>query len=132
MVVVPPPTPEADVPGTLPMAGSSAVVAVPKCSHSGPHHQGTMDSMEIPDAARPRGVTSIKAVSGDLTAQDVDALVNAANEHLAHGGGVAAAITRAGGPTIQRESDAWVATHGPLVPGVAAVTSAGAMTARWG
>jgi len=90
-----------------------------------------MDSMEIPDAARPRGVTSIKAVSGDLTAQDVDALVNAANEHLAHGGGVAAAITRAGGPTIQIESDAWLHRHGPLSPGQAAITSAGRMAAQW-
>lgn len=76
-------------------------------------------------------MTRITVARGDLTTQDVDALVNAANEHLAHGGGVAAAISRAGGPTIQRESDAWVATHGLLAPGVAAVTSAGAMTARW-
>jgi O-acetyl-ADP-ribose deacetylase (regulator of RNase III) len=75
--------------------------------------------------------TSITAVQGDLTTQEVDAIVNAANEHLAHGGGVAAAIVRAGGPIIQDESRAWVDTHGPLSPGVAAVTSAGAMPSRW-
>jgi O-acetyl-ADP-ribose deacetylase (regulator of RNase III) len=76
-------------------------------------------------------VTLITAIRGDLTTQSVDAVVNAANEHLAHGGGVAAAIVRAGGRVIQEESDAWVDTRGPLSPGVAAVTGAGAMPARW-
>ena len=76
-------------------------------------------------------MTRITVVAGDITTQTVDAIVNAANAHLAHGGGVAAAIARAGGPTIQEESNAWVAAHGSLSPGVAAVTSAGAMPARW-
>ncbi len=71
------------------------------------------------------------AVQGDLTAQPVDAVVNAANERLQHGGGVAAAIVRAGGAVIQHESDAWVREHGPVVPGTAAVTTAGDMPARW-
>lgn len=73
----------------------------------------------------------IVALEGNLTAQQVDAVVNAANERLMHGGGVAAALARAGGPQVQRESDAWVAEHGPLGLGVAAVTTAGAMAARW-
>jgi putative ATPase len=77
------------------------------------------------------GSTTVRAVQGDLTALEVDAIVNAANEYLQHGGGVAAAIVRAGGPAIQEESDRWVARHGPLRPGVAAVTSAGAMPARF-
>jgi len=76
-------------------------------------------------------VTRITVVAGDITTQTVDAIVNAANAHLAHGGGVAAAIARAGGPVIQEESNAWVAAHGPLLPGVAAVTSAGAMPVGW-
>jgi len=76
-------------------------------------------------------VTRVVVVAGDITTQQVDAIVNAANVHLAHGGGVAAAIARAGGSVIQEESDAWVAAHGPLSPGGAAVTSAGAMPARW-
>lgn len=76
-------------------------------------------------------MTRIHAVAGDITAQEVDVIVNAANPHLSHGGGVALAISRAGGPEIQEESDAWVAEHGPLTPGTAAVTSAGSLPARW-
>jgi O-acetyl-ADP-ribose deacetylase len=77
------------------------------------------------------GGTRIVALTGDLTRQQVDAIVNAANTHLQHGGGVAAAIARAAGPTLQRESDAWVAEHGPLRDGVAAVTSAGRLPCRF-
>lgn len=76
-------------------------------------------------------VAGIEVLEGDITRLEVDAVVNAANEHLEHGGGVAAAISRAGGPTIQAESDEWVRRHGPLRPGQAAVTGAGAMPARW-
>ena len=72
----------------------------------------------------------VAAVQGDLTRQDVDAIVNAANVHLAHGGGVAGAIARAGGHRIQEESNAWVAEHGPLDEGEAAVTTAGDLPAR--
>ncbi len=77
------------------------------------------------------GTTEIAPVRGDLTAQEVDAIVNAANEYLKHGGGVAGAIVRAGGHSIQEESDAWVKANGPLGDGVAAVTSAGSLRARW-
>lgn len=73
----------------------------------------------------------IKVVQGDLTTQPVAAIVNAANEHLQHGGGVAAALVRAGGQTIQTESDEWVAEHGPIGPGRAAITSAGRLPARF-
>ena len=48
----------------------------------------------------------IRLVKGDLTEERVDAIVNAANSHLAHGGGVAGLIVAKGGPEIQRESDA--------------------------
>jgi O-acetyl-ADP-ribose deacetylase len=75
-------------------------------------------------------MTVVRAITGDLTRQVVDALVNAANESLQHGGGVALAVADAGGPKIQVESDRWIAAHGPLSPGVAAVTSAGDMPAR--
>ncbi len=78
----------------------------------------------------PNGST-LRIVQGDLTSEKVDAIVNAANEHLAHGGGVAAAIARAGGPTIQRESDSWVHNHGRVETGSAAITSGGDLPARW-
>ncbi len=74
--------------------------------------------------------TRVLALAGDLTQQEVDAIVNAANAHLQHGGGVAGAIARAGGPDIQRESDEWVGEHGHLEDGVAAVTSSGSLPAR--
>jgi O-acetyl-ADP-ribose deacetylase (regulator of RNase III) len=68
-----------------------------------------------------------EVVLGDLLRQPVDAIVNAANSHLAHGGGVAGAISRAAGPELQRESDAHVRAHGPLPVGGAAATGAGAL-----
>ena len=74
-------------------------------------------------------MTQITVVEGDITAQEVDVIVNAANAKLLHGGGVAAAIARAGGPVVDEESRAWVAANGPVGPGEAAVTSAGAMPA---
>jgi putative ATPase len=80
-------------------------------------------------AARDVADTTLQAVQGDLTAMEVDAVVNAANEHLAHGGGVAAALSRAGGPMVQRESNAWIDEHGPLRTGQAAVTTGGEMPA---
>ena len=75
------------------------------------------------------GTGRIFVVQGDVTRQRVDAVVNAANEDLAHGGGVAAAIVRTGGRVIQEESDQWVRDHGPVGPGQAAVTTGGALQA---
>ncbi len=63
---------------------------------------------------------------GDLTDQDVDAIVNAANSDLVLGGGVAGAIRRRGGPSIQDECTA----HGPVRVGEAAVTGGGLLKAR--
>ncbi|MGH8912230.1 MAG: macro domain-containing protein [Acidimicrobiia bacterium] len=73
----------------------------------------------------------LKVVRGDITALEVDVVVNAANEDLHHGGGVAAAIARAGHPQVDEESAAWVKENGPLKPGQAVRTGAGPMTARW-
>lgn len=69
----------------------------------------------------------IEIVRGDITTLEVDAIVNAANSHLAHGGGVAAAIARAGGKTIQEESD----QIGHVPVGGAVHTSGGRLPARW-
>ncbi len=77
------------------------------------------------------GSTRIAAVRADITTLHVDVIVNAANEYLAHGGGVAAAIARAGAPEVDAESRAWVLVHGPIGPGRAATTSAGPMPARF-
>ena len=67
----------------------------------------------------------LQLVQGDITAVQVDAIVNAANAHLQHGGGVAGLISRKGGPAIQKESDAWVREHGPVPHAEPAVTSGG-------
>jgi len=71
--------------------------------------------------------TTLRLVSADLTERDVDAIVNAANSHLQHGGGVAGAIVRKGGQIIQDESN--VIGHVPV--GGAAITSAGRLKARF-
>jgi O-acetyl-ADP-ribose deacetylase (regulator of RNase III) len=70
-------------------------------------------------------------VQGDLTQERVDAIVNAANAELQHGGGVAAAIARKGGPQIQAESDAWVQEHGPVRHAEPAYTRAGNLPCRY-
>jgi O-acetyl-ADP-ribose deacetylase (regulator of RNase III) len=74
--------------------------------------------------------TTLELVEGDIAAMDTDAIVNAVNERLAHGGGVAGVISRKGGPAIQRESDAWVHQHGPVRTGSAAITSGGDLPAH--
>jgi O-acetyl-ADP-ribose deacetylase (regulator of RNase III) len=62
---------------------------------------------------------------GDLTEEHVDAVVNAANEYLAHGGGLAGALVRRGGGIIQQESLAWVKEHGLAGHAKPALTGAG-------
>jgi O-acetyl-ADP-ribose deacetylase (regulator of RNase III) len=75
----------------------------------------------------------IVLVRGDITAQEVDALVNAANSTLMGGGGVDGAIHRAGGPAILRECRRLRATRYPdgLPTGRAVATTAGDLPARW-
>jgi O-acetyl-ADP-ribose deacetylase (regulator of RNase III) len=67
----------------------------------------------------------LKLIHGDLTEARVDAIVNAANTHLQHGGGVAGAIARKGGKTIQKESDAWIREYGLVTQERPALTTAG-------
>jgi O-acetyl-ADP-ribose deacetylase len=71
--------------------------------------------------------TRIVIMSGDLVEQEVDAIVNAANNDLLLGGGVAGAIRQRGGPAIQDECTA----HGPIRVGEAAITGAGQLRARF-
>jgi len=72
-------------------------------------------------------MAAIEVLDTDITTLDVDAIANAANTRLMHGGGVAGAISRAGGATIQDESD----VKAPIGLGEAIETSAGAMPSRW-
>ena len=72
-------------------------------------------------------MAAIEVLEADITTLEVDAIANAANTDLAHGGGVAGAIARAGGPEVQRESD----TKAPIGLGEAVETSAGEMPSRW-
>ncbi len=71
---------------------------------------------------------AFEAVQGDLLSEPVDAIVNAANETLAHGGGVAGVISRAAGPALQEESDRLVRERGPVETGSAAATGAGRLS----
>lgn len=68
---------------------------------------------------------TLTVVRGNLLEEPVDAIVNAANGHLAHGGGVAGIIARAAGPALQEESDRIVRERGPLASGTAVATTAG-------
>ena len=82
-------------------------------------------------ASRPIGhdtaVAELEVRQADVTTLEVDAVANAANTELRHGGGVAAAIARASGPVVQRESD----ERAPIGLGEAVETSAGEMPARY-
>jgi len=69
----------------------------------------------------------LRLVLGDITERDVDAIVNAANKHLQHGGGVAGAIVKKGGSIIQEESD----RIGYVPTGNAVMTSGGKLKARY-
>ena len=69
----------------------------------------------------------LEVVAGDITSLEVDAVANAANNHLWMGAGVAGAIKRAGGQEIEREAVA----KGPIEVGDAVATGAGRLPARW-
>ena len=73
------------------------------------------------------GVPELEVRQADVTKLEVDAIANAANTELKHGGGVAAAISRAGGPEVQRQSE----DKGPIGLGEAVETTAGDMPARF-
>jgi O-acetyl-ADP-ribose deacetylase (regulator of RNase III) len=72
-------------------------------------------------------MAAIEVLDGDITKLDVDAIANAANTELRHGGGVAGAISRAGGPEIQHQSH----ERAPIELGAAVATGAGELPCRW-
>ena len=72
-------------------------------------------------------MAEIEVAQADVTKLEVDAIANAVNTELLHGGGVAGAISRAGGPEVQAESD----RAAPIALGEAVETTAGEMPSRW-
>ena len=72
----------------------------------------------------------LRLVNEDITERNVDAIVNAANSYLKHGGGVAAAIVRKGGAVIQEESDRIIAAGGPIPVGSSVATTAGKLPCK--
>ena len=83
-----------------------------------------MQAAQRPGRDDPQQLSVLEA---DITTLDVDAIANAANTELRHGGGVAGAIARAGGPAVQRESS----QRSPIGLGEAVETTAGEMPCRW-
>jgi O-acetyl-ADP-ribose deacetylase (regulator of RNase III) len=80
----------------------------------------------VPGQQIPFGTLVVDIVEGDLAAQAVDAVVNAANNHFWMGAGVAGALRRRGGPEVEREAVA----QGPVAPGASVITTGGALPAR--
>jgi O-acetyl-ADP-ribose deacetylase (regulator of RNase III) len=72
-------------------------------------------------------VSGIEVLDTDITKLEVDAIANAANTQLKHGGGVAGAISRAGGPDIQAESN----SKAPIGLGEAVETTGGELPCKW-
>lgn len=89
-------------------------------------NQAIDQTIQILKEAAIKGVR-LRIVRGDLTEARTDAIANAANSHLQHGGGVAGAIVRKGGRIIQEESN----RIGFVPVGKAAITGAGALKARF-
>ncbi|XP_028398979.1 uncharacterized protein LOC114522487 [Dendronephthya gigantea] len=79
------------------------------------------------------GNIKLSVYQGDLTKENVDAIVNPANDRLQHGGGAAGAIVEAGGRSIQDESDAIMKERGkrPFFPGEVAITFAGRLSCKF-
>jgi O-acetyl-ADP-ribose deacetylase (regulator of RNase III) len=81
---------------------------------------------------RPLSATTVVQVRlGDISREDVDAIVNAANGELQHGSGVAGALRRAAGSRWQAESAAYVRKHGSIDVGQVAITGPGELNAKY-
>ncbi len=77
------------------------------------------------------GTTRLVLIRGDITEQQVEAIVNSANPDLTPGGGVSGAIHRAGGSTVTAEAARIRREHGRLRTGEAVITSGGRLPAKW-
>lgn len=94
------------------------------------HTVGTVHATVILLSDEKLPIKRIEVVENDLTKENVDAIVNAANSWLKHGGGVAGAIVKSGGKQIQDESDEHVAKNGPVKAGGIAVTGPGLLPCK--
>ncbi|XP_022787724.1 uncharacterized protein LOC111327745 [Stylophora pistillata] len=89
------------------------------------------ESYEIDDQLEHMiGSVKLSVIKSDITDQNVDAIVNAANSRLSHGAGVAGAIIDKGGYGIQKESDNYISRYGPLNDGEIAVTGPGKLPCK--
>jgi len=77
------------------------------------------------------GQVSIQIRHGDMTEEDVDCIVNAANSSLDHASGLAGAIVKKGGNSIQDESDIYISKHGRIEEGGIAVTKGGNLPCKF-
>ena len=75
--------------------------------------------------------SKIEVVQNDITQEDSDAITNAANSQLMHGGGVAGAIARKGGKAINQESREYVDKNGDIMVGACGHTTAGDLPSKW-
>ena len=92
---------------------------------------GPFPLLEVAGIYTEVGETEIQILGGDLTLQETEAIVNAANSPLMGGGGVDGAVHQAGGPQILQECRAIVARQGSLPVGQAVLTSGGRLRARY-
>ncbi|KAK7471616.1 hypothetical protein BaRGS_00035713 [Batillaria attramentaria] len=96
---------------------------------SPPQSMETVSARPVSEFTTMSGI-KISVYKTDITKLPVDAIVNAANGHLAHGGGVAAAIARAAGPALEEEGDVYLRKNGPLKVTEVLPTTAGAMSCK--
>jgi O-acetyl-ADP-ribose deacetylase (regulator of RNase III) len=94
------------------------------------YQSGRRNPLELIRATRLKVGVELRLMRGDLTQSEADVIVNAANERLRHGAGVAGAIVRRGGAIIQRESNAWVREHGLISHDKPALTTSGDLPSK--
>jgi O-acetyl-ADP-ribose deacetylase (regulator of RNase III) len=85
----------------------------------------------MPDLQKQFNKTTVKLLRGDITRQETDAIVNAANSALRGGGGVDGAIHRAGGPSIMEECEQIRRMEGGCQPGQAVITGGGNLKCQY-